>query len=58
MRELNHPNVVSIYDFYQDDPDYFYMVLEFMEGGELFGRIVKKVSYNLFWYVAVPVLSA
>ena len=58
MRELNHPNVVSIYDFYQDDPDYFYMVLEFMEGGELFGRIVKKVSCNLFWCVAVPVLSA
>lgn len=58
MRELNHPNVVSIYDFYQDDPDYFYMVLEFMEGGELFGRIVKKVSCNLIWYVAVPVLSA
>lgn len=42
MRELNHPNVVSIYDFYQEDRDNFYMVLEFMEGGELFGRIVKK----------------
>ncbi|CAN0464787.1 unnamed protein product, partial [Hapterophycus canaliculatus] len=43
MRELNHPNVVSIYDFYDDDPKYYYMVLELMEGGELFDRIVQKV---------------
>eukprot|EP00903_Cladosiphon_okamuranus_P020574 g18885.t1 len=46
MRELNHANVVSIYDFFQEDPNYFYMVLELMEGGELFGRIVKKAYYN------------
>lgn len=43
MRELDHPNLVSIYDFYQDDPKFFYMVLELMEGGELFDRIVQKV---------------
>lgn len=48
MRELDHPNVVSIYDFYQEDPEHFYMVLEFMEGGELFGRIVKKASSFCF----------
>lgn len=44
MRELNHPNLVSIYDFYQDDPKHFYMVLELMNGGELFDRIVQKVT--------------
>ncbi|CBN74237.1 Myosin light chain kinase (MLCK) [Ectocarpus siliculosus] len=46
MRELDHPNLVSIYDFYQDDPKFFYMVLELMEGGELFDRIVQKQYYN------------
>lgn len=44
MRELDHPNLVSIYDFFQDDPKYYYMVLELMSGGELFDRIVQKVS--------------
>lgn len=43
MSELDHPNLVSIYDFYQDDPKHFYMVLELMSGGELFDRIVQKV---------------
>lgn len=47
MRELNHPNVVSIYDFFYDDPKYYYMVLELMEGGELFDRIVQKVGVCL-----------
>ncbi|CAN0344097.1 unnamed protein product [Hapterophycus canaliculatus] len=46
MRELNHPNVVSIHDFYAEEPQYFYMVLEYMEGRELFSRIVKKEYYN------------
>lgn len=45
MRELDHPNLVSIYDFYQDDPKHFYMVLELMSGGELFDRIVQKVTW-------------
>lgn len=46
LRTLQHPNVVSIYQFYQDDPDYYYMVLEYMAGGELFDRIVQKAYYN------------
>ncbi len=46
MQELDHPNIVSIYDFYQDDPKQFYMVLELMTGGELFDRIVQKVGMD------------
>lgn len=37
--------MVSFVDFYDDDPNYYYMVLEFMAGGELFGRIVEKVGF-------------
>lgn len=43
LRELSHPNVVNIYQFYPKDPAYYYVVLEYLLGGELFDRIVKKV---------------
>lgn len=45
LESINHPNIVHIYDFYEE-PDYFYMVLECINGGELFDRIVEKVVYN------------
>lgn len=54
MRELDHPNLVSIYDFYQDDPKHFYMVLELMLGGELFDRIVQKVRGRFRLTVQTP----
>lgn len=43
MRELEHPNVVGIYGFYKNDPEYYYMVMDFMAGGVLFDRIAQKV---------------
>lgn len=43
LRLLQHSNVVSIHQFFQDDPEYYYMVMEYMSGGELFDRIVQKV---------------
>lgn len=45
MQRLNHPNIVKMFDFYEE-PQNFYMVLECIEGGELFDRIVKKTVYN------------
>lgn len=46
LRSLNHPNVIDIYQFFQDDPDHYYVAIEFMRGGELFDRIVQKAYYN------------
>ncbi|CAM9817699.1 unnamed protein product, partial [Ectocarpus sp. 13 AM-2016] len=46
LRLLQHSNVVTIYQFFKDDPDYYYMVMENMAGGELFDRIVQKSYYN------------
>ena len=40
-----HPNVVCIKGFYQDN-DYFYVVQELCSGGELFDAIVSKASYS------------
>jgi len=46
LRSLNnHPNIVSLIDFFED-PQHYYMVEECVEGGELFDRIIKKISYN------------
>lgn len=44
LRELQHPNIVEIYRFYRRDPAYYYVVLEFLPGVELFDYIGKKVG--------------
>eukprot|EP00752_Nemacystus_decipiens_P005344 g4846.t1 len=46
LRSLKHPNVIDIYQFFKDDPDRYYVSIEYMRGGELFDRIVKKAYYN------------
>ncbi len=38
MKKLNHPNIVKIYEMYQDEKR-FYIVEELCEGGELFDEI-------------------
>ena len=40
LKEIDHPNVLSIYEFYQDDQN-FYIVTELCEGGELFDFLVE-----------------
>lgn len=30
--QLDHPNIVQVYEVY-DNADYFYIVMEYMEGG-------------------------
>jgi serine/threonine protein kinase len=40
--QLNHPNLVTFIDYFED-PEYNFLVMELMTGGELFTRIVEKV---------------
>ena len=35
IKTLDHPNIFKIYEFYSDD-DKFYLITEYLEGGELF----------------------
>lgn len=45
MSKMNHPNVVKIYEIYEEN-DILYLCTELMSGGELFDRIVEKESYS------------
>ena len=45
MKSLDHENIVQFIDFFEEDM-FFYVVLEFMSGGELFDRIIQKTCYN------------
>jgi calcium/calmodulin-dependent protein kinase I len=45
MRTLDHPNIVKYISHYEED-GYWFVVLELLEGGEVFDRIVKKSRYD------------
>lgn len=43
--KLNHENIVKLYEFYEEK-HFYYLVMEILNGGELFDRIVDKQYYN------------
>jgi calcium-dependent protein kinase len=45
LKEIDHPNIVKLYELYQDDNNY-YLITEFLEGGELFDRIQQFKTFN------------
>lgn len=45
MRQLNHPNIVSLIEF-QESRDYYFLVLELCSGGELFHQIVRLTYFS------------
>jgi len=56
MRGINHPSIVKLLEFFESDEHYF-LILELMEGGELFHQIVKLTyfSENLARHVILQV---
>ncbi|KAH9853854.1 Pkinase-domain-containing protein [Lenzites betulinus] len=56
MRGINHPGIVKLLAFFES-PEHYFLVLELMEGGELFHQIVKLTyfSENLARHVIVQV---
>ncbi len=40
LKKLDHPNIIKLFEFYQDDSNY-YLITEYCTGGELFDRIIK-----------------
>ncbi|CAD8205468.1 unnamed protein product [Paramecium pentaurelia] len=45
LQKLDHPNIIQIYEFYQDDR-FFYIVTELCTGGELFDKIRAEGSFS------------
>ncbi len=40
LKTLDHPNIVQIFEFYQDRLN-FYLITEYIRGGELFDKITE-----------------
>ncbi|CAD7967130.1 unnamed protein product [Amoebophrya sp. A120] len=45
LQQLDHENIVKFYDFFED-PDFYYIVMEFYTGGELFQRILEVKRFS------------
>lgn len=41
LKMCQHPNIIRMLDIYEN-PDYIYMVLEYMEGGDLYNFLLKR----------------
>ena len=59
IKKLDHPNIFEIYEFY-DDEETFYLITEYLEGGELFDFISSSGELNekLAFIIIEQVLSA
>ena len=45
MKEMDHPNIIKIYEMFEDEKKY-YLVQELCKGGELFDEIVKQERFS------------
>jgi calcium/calmodulin-dependent protein kinase (CaM kinase) II/calcium/calmodulin-dependent protein kinase I len=45
LQSLVHPNILKLHDFFEESPR-FYIVMELMQGGDVFDRIVQKTQYT------------
>ncbi len=45
MGELNHPNIVKLYDVLEDEEN-LYLVLELAEKGQLYSKLLQKGRFD------------
>lgn len=45
LKQLDHPNIVKMYEFFQDEKRY-YIITELCKGGELFDEIISRGHFN------------
>ena len=59
LKSMNHPNIVRCFDYFEDS-SFCYIVLEYLEGGDLVHLIMQKDHFNekLARDIVVKLLSA
>ncbi|KAG4303072.1 hypothetical protein PCK1_000738, partial [Pneumocystis canis] len=59
MQDIDHPNIVRLLGFLEND-DYYFLILELLEGGEVFHQIVRLTyfSENLSRHIITQVAHA
>lgn len=45
LAQLDHPNIIRVYEEYEDQR-YYHFVMEYCRGGELFERVIKKGVFS------------
>lgn len=45
LKEIDHPNIVKMYEFFEDDKRY-YLVTEICKGGELFDEVLQRGKFS------------
>ena len=45
LKDLDHPNIVKMYEFFEDEKRY-YIVTEICKGGELFDEIIARGKFT------------
>ena len=45
MRKLNHPNIIKLYEVYENEV-YLHLVIEYLKGGEILQRLQNKGIYS------------
>ena len=45
VKDLDHPNIVKMYESYEDDK-YLYIVTELIQGGELFDELIRRKRFT------------
>lgn len=45
LKQVDHPNIVKLFDVFEDDR-HWCLVMELMQGGELFDQILKKDQFS------------
>ena len=59
LKKIEHPSIIKIYEYYTDDVN-FYIITEYVGGGELYDAIVKCKKFNeqKAAYIIKQILSA
>lgn len=45
LKQVDHPNIVKLFDVYEDNENYF-LVMELMTGGEVFDVLLEKEQFS------------